>query len=96
MLYDAGRLLAEAEVVKAHLVQPHVQLSESDATRLGITDGDRVTLSRDGVTIDLPAQVNKILGQGMVVVPCNLAGHPAEKLAGASVWAELKIEKQDS
>jgi predicted molibdopterin-dependent oxidoreductase YjgC len=89
VLYDDGRLLAEAEVVKAYIVSPHLELSKPDAARLGITDGDQVTVSaNNGVKIDLPARVNKMLDEGVVVVPRNLAGRPAEKLGSTVVNVE--------
>jgi len=39
----------------------------------GYSDSDTGHIVPDGVTIDLPAQVNKILDEGVVIVPRNLA-----------------------
>ncbi|MBN1992597.1 MAG: NADH-quinone oxidoreductase subunit NuoG [Anaerolineae bacterium] len=95
VLYDGGRLLAEAEVVKAHLVQPRLVLSRPDADRLKLSCGDPVTVSRKGVSVDLPVQVNRVLAEGIAILPRNLAGYPAEKLVGpGGLYARVKVEKK--
>jgi predicted molibdopterin-dependent oxidoreductase YjgC len=94
ILYDGGRLLAEAEVVKAHLGQPQIGLSRPDAERLGLTSGDTVTISGNGTSLDLPVQVKRTLTEGVAVLPRNLVGRPAEKLVGpGGLYAKIKIEK---
>lgn len=82
MLYDNGRLLAEAEVVQAHIFKPQLLISRPDATKLGLQNGDAVTVSQNGTSVELPVQINRLLTPGLVVVPRNLAGRPAEKLVG--------------
>jgi NADH-quinone oxidoreductase subunit G len=94
VLYDGGRLLAEAEVVKAHLVQPQILLSRSDAERLGLIHGDTVAVSRNGTSLDLLVQVRRTLAEGMAVLPRNLAGRPAEKLVGpGGLYAKVKVKR---
>ncbi|MBN1219197.1 MAG: NADH-quinone oxidoreductase subunit NuoG [Anaerolineae bacterium] len=94
VLYDAGRLLAESEVVKAHLVQPELSLSRPDAARLGLTDGDLVTVSTNEVTVEVPVRVNRMLVEGIALLPRNLVGRPAEKLVGPDgLYATVKVEK---
>lgn len=93
-LYDGGRLLAEAEVVAAHLHRPQALLSKADAQKLGVGNGDMVTLSQNGTSVALPVQVNRKLSEGIVVVPRNLAGRLAEKLVGVSgLYTTVKVEK---
>jgi predicted molibdopterin-dependent oxidoreductase YjgC len=93
-LYDDGRLLAEAEVVKPHLTQPQILLSRPDAEKSGLTNGDRVTVSQNGTSVELPVQVNRTLAEGVALLPRNLAGRPAEKLMGVGeLFAQVKIEK---
>ncbi len=93
-LYDGSRLLAEAEVVQAHLVQPHALLACSDAQKLGVVAGDSVTVTANGAAVTLPAQIDCALPAGVVMVPRNLAGRPAEKLAGpGGLYTTVTVEK---
>jgi formate dehydrogenase len=61
-----------------------VHLSPQDAERLGIRDGDRVRLSANGHSLELPAQVNDELSAGVIAVP-----HGYGHLAGSS-WDTAK------
>ncbi|GAB4437685.1 MAG: NADH-quinone oxidoreductase subunit NuoG [Anaerolineae bacterium] len=94
LLYDDGRLLAEAEVVQPHIHQPKIMLSRPDAAKLGVSGGDTVTVSRNGTSLALPVQVNRMLAEGVALVPRNVQGRPAEKLTGGNgVFTTVKVEK---
>lgn len=94
LLYDGGRLLAEAEVVQQRLVQPALLLSGADAEKLGVTNGDSVTVSQNGTGVTLPVLVNRTVPAGVAVVARNLAGRPAEKLVGpAGLFTSVTVEK---
>jgi NADH-quinone oxidoreductase subunit G len=93
-LYDAGRLLAEAELMQPHLHQPHVLVSRTDAQKLGLANGDVVTVSQNGASVALPVQINRSVSEGIVVAPRNLAGRPAERLVGpGGLFSSVKVEK---
>ncbi len=93
-LYDNGRLFAEAELMQPHIHPPQVLLSRADAQKLGLTSGDTVTISQNGASVALPVQVNRLVGEGMALVPRNLAGRPAEKLLGPrALYGRVKVEK---
>jgi NADH-quinone oxidoreductase subunit G len=93
-LYDGGRLLAEAEVLKAHIRQPQFILSRVDAQRLGVANGDMVIVSHNGVSVSLPVKVDRKASEGITLIPRNLAGHPAEKLVGpVGLYTTVKVEK---
>jgi NADH-quinone oxidoreductase subunit G len=95
-LYDNGRLLAEAEVVQTHINPPQILLSRPDAKKLGLAPGDQVTVSQNGVSVDVPVQVNRMLDEGVALLPRNLAGRPAEKLVGpAGLFTSVKVEKKE-
>jgi predicted molibdopterin-dependent oxidoreductase YjgC len=95
ILYDGGRLLAEAEVVASHLHPVQILLARSDAQKLGIATGDQVTISVNGTSIELPAQISRTATEGVALVPRNLAGRPAETLLGPSaLFAAVKVEKK--
>ncbi len=94
VLYDAGRLLAEAELVYPRLHRPEVVLSAADAARLGVQTGDTVTVRRGDVSVSLPVRVDRKLETGIVLVARNLEGRPAEKLLGpAGLVAAVQVEK---
>jgi NADH-quinone oxidoreductase subunit G len=94
LLYDDGRLLAEAELMQPHVHLPQILLAPADADRLGVTGGDRVSVARNDVSIELPAQVNRQLSAGVVLIARNLAGRPAEKLTGTGqTHAVVTIKK---
>ena len=94
LLYDDGRLLAEAELMQPHLHQPQVLLAPAEAERLGVTNGDRVTVARNGAAVELPVQVNRRLSAGVALIARNLTGRPAEKLTGTGqTYAVVTIEK---
>ncbi len=94
VLYDDGRLFAEAELVYPHIQQPQIMLSRPDAARLQVSNGDSVTVTRNGSSVTLPAQVNRGVGEGVVLIPRNLAGRPAERLLGVNgFYANVKVKK---
>jgi NADH-quinone oxidoreductase subunit G len=94
-LYDDGRLLAEADVVKAHITQPQILLSPFDAEKLALTNGDIVTVSQNGVSVNVPVKITRMLSAGVAVLPRNLAGRPAEKLVGPDgITTTVQVEKR--
>jgi predicted molibdopterin-dependent oxidoreductase YjgC len=93
-LYDDGRLLAEAELMQPHLHHPTVLLSRPDAEKLGLNNGDVVSVAQNGTAVNLPVQVNRQINEGIALVPRNLAGRPAEKLLGpGKLFGTVKIKK---
>jgi anaerobic selenocysteine-containing dehydrogenase len=81
-------------VVQARIHKPRLLLSRPDAKKLGVTSGDEVIVSQDGRSVALPAQVNRMLGEGLVLISRNLAGRPAEKLVGPNgLYTTVKVEK---
>ncbi|NJN95744.1 MAG: molybdopterin-dependent oxidoreductase [Anaerolineales bacterium] len=93
-LYDAGRLFAEAELMQPHIAQPQVLVSRADAQKLGLANGDVVSVSQNGVSVALPVRINRSVSEGIVVVPRNLAGRPAERLLGpGGLFGSVKVEK---
>jgi anaerobic selenocysteine-containing dehydrogenase len=91
-LYDGGRLLAEADVIRAHFQRPEVMVSRPDAERLNIKNNDPVTVSRNGTSVTLPVQINRSLSEGVIIVPRNLTGRPAEQLVGTGgLYTTVKV-----
>ncbi len=93
-LYDGGTLLGHAEILGTRLVQPHVAISCADALALGVSDGDRVKVAANGRHVTLPARVDGIVPDGVVAVPRNQKGRPAELLLGEEVvFGGVKVAK---
>ena len=94
MLYDGGRLLAEAETVAAHILEPELMLSGHDARKMGLANGDEVTVSQNGATVTVPVRINRTVSEGVALMPRNLAGRPAEKLVGPDgLYSTVNVEK---
>jgi len=92
VLYDGGNLLGQAEILGTHLVQPHVVLARADAQALGMADGETVQVSANGRQVALPAYVDGRVPQGVVAIPRNLPGQPAERLLGdGQVSGEVEV-----
>jgi predicted molibdopterin-dependent oxidoreductase YjgC len=95
LLYDGGRLLAEAEVVAAHIHGPELLVSRQDAMKLGLKNGEAVTVSQNGTALSLPVKIDKLASEGVVLIPRNVEGRPAEKLVGPdSVYTTVRVEPQ--
>lgn len=82
MLYDGGRLLAETTLLENRLQPSHLRLSRVDADRLGVSNGEAVTVSQNGHSVTIPVQIDRQVSEGIVLLPRNLAARPAEKLVG--------------
>jgi NADH-quinone oxidoreductase subunit G len=92
VLYDGGNLLGQAEILGTHLVQPYVALARADAQALGVANGETVQVSANGRQVALPARVDGLVPTGVVAIPRNLAGQPAERLLGeGQVSGEVEV-----
>ena len=54
--------------------RPEAELSEEDARRLGIRNGDEVTVRSNGTSVQLRARLTRELRPGIVRVPEDYAG----------------------
>ena len=94
MLYDNGRLLAETDIMQPHILKPELLISRADAEKWGVTNGDKVVVSQNGTSIQLPVQINRMMSAGTLLLPRNLTGRPAEKLVGeAGLYAPVKVKR---
>jgi len=59
--WSANNLLVAAEAT--------VRLGAADATRLGVADGDKVTVTASGASVSLPVQVQQGIPAGLAVAP---------------------------
>jgi NADH-quinone oxidoreductase subunit G len=94
VLYDDGRLLREAVVVKSHIHASVLTISRGDAGTLGVAAGDMVKVSQNGYSVSLPVQPSREVPVGVVLLPRNLAGRPAEQFVGPEGhYTTVKVEK---
>ena len=94
VLYDEGRLLAEADLLQPHIHRAEIILSRPDAAGLGVSAGEEVTVFNNGHSVRLPVRVNRQLDEGVALVPRNVSGRPAEKLVGESgLYAGVQVKK---
>lgn len=94
VMYDGGVLLAESEIVTNHIHQPVLKISPSEAARLGIQDGDQVALSSETGSVNLPMTIDDTIPAGVVMLPRNLQGCPAERLLnGTGAMTSVQVTK---
>jgi NADH-quinone oxidoreductase subunit G len=95
VLYDGGTLLGQAEILGTRLVQPHVVISPIDALALGVSDGDNLQVAANGHSVRLHARVDSAMPEGVLSIPRNLDGSPAESLLGESrVFGRVKVGQE--
>ncbi len=67
-LYHRGTLIAQSHVLDAHTLAPYIELSQADAARLGIADGDVVTVTLASGEREMTARVDGQAPTGAVLV----------------------------
>jgi NADH-quinone oxidoreductase subunit G len=90
-LYNGGTLMENAEGLSFWVPRPYVGMARADATRLGVSSGDRVRLTSALGSLELDAMVDGTVGEGTLLVP-DLAGIPLGALQ-TGVLTPVKIEK---
>jgi NADH-quinone oxidoreductase subunit G len=94
VLYDGGVLLGEAEILANHIEKPYATFSRADAERLGLAENEMVSLTSSEGTVTLPVKINRLVPEGVVRVPRNLAGAPAERLLnGQGVTIAVEVAR---
>jgi predicted molibdopterin-dependent oxidoreductase YjgC len=94
VLYDGGTLLGQAEIFGTRLARPYVALSQADALALGVSNGDPLPVMADGRHVILPARVDGRVPEGVIAIPRNLKGRPAESVLGEGhVFGRVKLTK---
>ncbi len=72
LLYDRGTTFGRSLLMHPRLPQAHVELNTADAAKLGIKDGETVTLTVDGVTSQIAARVDGRAPEGVALMPQSL------------------------
>ncbi len=90
-IYDASTMLARSTFLSKLARKPFVEVSPEDAERLGITDGQEVTVSAGPTSVRLPVVVGDIAG-GAVYIPFGQPGlNAGDLITGTNPRVEVKI-----
>ena len=94
VLYDGGILISQAKILANHLEKPYATFSQADAERLGLVENEIVSLTSSEGTVTLPVKINRLLPEGVVRAPRNLANAPAERLLnGLGVTTAVEVAR---
>ncbi|MGR5142319.1 formate dehydrogenase subunit alpha [Photobacterium sp. DNB23_23_1] len=99
MILTTGRLLEQFHTGTMtrktkgldNLAGPRAMISVTDAERLGVGNGEMLTLSTRRGTIETPAFVTKRMQPGVVFVPFHFVESAANKLTGTATDPHAKI-----
>lgn len=74
-----------------NLAGPRAMISVADAERLGVVNGEMLTVTTRRGSIDTPAFVTKRMQEGVVFVPFHFAESPANRLTTTATDPHAKI-----
>jgi NADH-quinone oxidoreductase subunit G len=89
-LIDLGSMLDGDEILGGTARPPVVRLAKATADRLGIADGDPVTVGTDRGALTLPALLTE-MPDGVVWLPTNSPGATVRRTLGVTAGAVVKI-----
>ena len=95
LLYDAGNLLYHThEQFKQVIPGPHVLINPGDAERLGVAEGQEVTLVSPNGQVRVRAKVSDKVRAGILWMAESLEDAPTETLLdGAGAATKVRLEK---
>ncbi len=88
-LYDRGVTVSTAELLDQRIGETFIALHPSAAELFKVNAGERVKLSLDGVSEEVPVRIDDTISAGVVLVPRSM-GLPIHKPIEASVKAIKK------
>ncbi len=88
-LYDRGVTVSTAELLDQRIGEAFIALHPSAAARFAVKAGERVKLSLDGVSEEVPVRIDDTISAGVVLVPRSM-GLPIHKPIEVSVKAIKK------
>jgi NADH-quinone oxidoreductase subunit G len=71
-LYHRGTLIAQSHLLDPRTLSPYIELSRADADRLGIADGDTVTVTLGSGEREMTAHVDGQAPLGAALVPAHI------------------------
>jgi predicted molibdopterin-dependent oxidoreductase YjgC len=92
LLVDDGRLSADADELKAALVEePFIEMHPDDASRLGLSAGESAKVQTEAGEAELPVRVTDRVAPGTVFVPYNQPGFRANVLLSGRLFTEATV-----
>ena len=79
LIYDEGSMVQKTSVLRALAKRPYVEMNDDDVKRLGLADGDEVTIASNGTEHNCKLVVADI-APGAVFIPYDQQGLPANTL----------------
>ena len=92
-LLDLGTLQAGDEALAGTARPAVVRLGKELATRLGVVDGDPVTVGTGTGSLTLPAELTGDLPDGMVWLPTNSPGATVRRTLGVAAGALVDVSR---
>ena len=89
--YHTGTMTRRSSKLEREAPEPYVEMNKGDAKRLGISEGDRVSVSSRRGTINLKARVTERIIPGSIFIPFHYAEAAANRLTNAALDPESKI-----
>jgi NADH-quinone oxidoreductase subunit G len=90
-LYDGGTLMQNSPGINYWVAQPYVGMARPDAERMGIKSGDKLRISSEVGSIELPALVDGLVQPGAVLIP-DLEAAPLGNVQ-TGVLTPIRIQK---
>jgi NADH-quinone oxidoreductase subunit G len=92
-LIDQGTLLAGDEVLAGTARASVVRLGKDRAARLGVGDGDPVTVGTGAGSLTLPAEITDDLPDSVVWLPTNSPGATVRRTLGVTAGALVDVSR---
>lgn len=93
LLVDDGRLSVDADELKAALAEkPFIEVHPDDATRFGLTVGERAKVKTEAGEAELPIRLTDAVAPGSVFIPYNQPGFAANTLFSGRLFTEATVE----
>lgn len=94
LLFDAGTMVAESELLTSLMAEPVVVVHPQDAESIGILDGDRVAIEGPDGSPRLAARISLEVPVGAIHIPRNLPGLPLNRMTdGADGAARVRLRR---
>ncbi|MDQ3987233.1 MAG: NADH-quinone oxidoreductase subunit NuoG [Actinomycetota bacterium] len=91
LIYDEGAMISKTAALRGIATRPYIEISEVDAGRLELADGDDATVSGNGFKATLRVVVSD-LAEGAVFIPYDQEGLRANRLIG-SINPTVEVSK---
>jgi len=92
LLFSRDKILDASSPLAHHFLPSKVHLHETDAKKLGLSDGDEAMLSANGSNLSMVVEVSNRCNPGAVIVPKVADDQGVLGLAGSGIvsWVEIK------